>query len=68
MNALYVKWLSIRHQFLSIPASAAAARMVSPTYIVIALPFFIMLLIGSVCGTSSVEFLQYMILGDGSYP
>ena len=31
MNVLHVDWLLIRHQFLSITASAEAARMLSPT-------------------------------------
>ena len=55
MNALHVDWLSRRHKFSLIPFSTAAARMVSPTLIILKLPFFILLLIGSVCGTSCVD-------------
>ena len=35
MNALHVDWLSRRHSFSLILASAAAARMVSPTCIML---------------------------------
>ena len=52
MNALHVNWLSRRHQFSSIPASAAAARMVSPTCIMLASPFLTLLLIGWFCHAS----------------
>ena len=38
MNALLVDWLSRRHHFSSILASAAAARMVLPTLMMLALP------------------------------
>ena len=65
MNALHVDWLSRRHQFSSIPASAVSARMVSPTCIILAIPFFTLLLIGSVCGTSCVEVAHNMSPGDG---
>ena len=54
--------------FLLIPASAVAARMVSPTCIILALPLFILSLIGSVYGTSCVEVWQNMIPGDGGSP
>ena len=66
-NALHFDWLSIRHQFSSIPTSAAAARMVSPTCIILELPFFTLSLIGSVCVASCVEVWQNMSPGyDGS--
>ena len=45
INALHVDYLSIRQQFSSILASAAAARMVSPTCIILASSFLTMLLI-----------------------
>ena len=67
-NALNVGWLLIRHQFSSIPASAAATMMVSPTCIIMELPFFTLLLIGSVCGTSCVEVWKNMSPGDGGSP
>ena len=52
INALHVDWLSRRHQFSSIPASAAAAWMVSPTCIILASPFLTMLLIDWFCRAS----------------
>ena len=57
-----------RHQFSSIPSSAAAASMVSSARIMLALTFFTLLLIGSVFGTSCVEFWQNMRSGDVSLP
>ena len=45
INALHVDWLSRRHQFSSIPAYAAAARVVFPTCIMLASPFLTLLLI-----------------------
>ena len=68
LNALHVDWFSMRHQFSSITASAAAARMVSPICIMLALPFFTLLLIGSVCGTFCVEVWNNMRPGDGGLP
>ena len=68
MNALHVKWLSRRRQLSLIPASSAAYRMVSPTCIILALPFFILMLIGSVYRTSCVEIWHIMSPGDGGSP
>ena len=68
MNALHVDWLSIRHQLSLILASVVASRMVSLTCIIMVLPFFILLLIGSVCRKSCVEVFQNMIPGDGGSP
>ena len=65
MNALHVNWLPRRHQFSLVPASDTVSRMVSPKCIIMALPFFILLLIGSVCGTSCVEVWQNTSPGDG---
>ena len=67
MKALHVNWLSIRHQFSLITASALASRMVYPMFIMMALPFFILLLIGSVGVTSCVEFWNNTSLGDGGF-
>ena len=66
MNSLHVYWLSRRHQFSLIPASAAAASMVSPMFIMMELPLFKLLLMDSVCRTSCVEVWQNMRPGDGS--
>ena len=52
INELHVDWLSRRHKFSSIPASAAAARMVSTTCIILASPFLTLLLIGWFCRAS----------------
>ena len=52
INTLHVDWLSRRHQFSSITASAAAARMVSPTCIMLASPFLTLLLIDWFCRAS----------------
>ena len=68
MNALFVDWLSRRHTFSLIPASAAADSMVLPTCILMKLPFFILLLIGSVCRTSCVEVCNNMSPGDSGSP
>ena len=68
MNALHINWLSRRHQFSSIPASAAAARMVSSTCIILAPPFLILLLVDSVCRTSWVDVWQNMRPWDGGLP
>ena len=48
MNALHVNWLLRKHQIILIMASSAAARMVSPTCIILVLPLFILFLIVSV--------------------
>ena len=58
VNALNVDWLSRRHQFSLIPESIVAVRMVSPTCIMLAFPFFILSLIGSVCRNSCVDVWQ----------
>ena len=68
MNALHVDWLSRRHQFSSIPASAAAARMVLPTCIMMEFPYLTLLLIGSFYRNSCVEVWQNMRPGVGSSP
>ena len=68
MNVLHVDWLSRRHQFSSITASAEADRMVSPTCIILELPFITLVLIVSVCGTSCVEVSHKMRPGYGSSP
>ena len=68
MNVLHVDWLSRRRKISSIPVSAASDRMVSPTLIILVLPLFTLLLIGSVCGTSLVEVWQNMRPGDVSLP
>ena len=68
MNALHVDWLSRRHQFSTIPASDAAARMVLPTCIILASPLPILLFTDSVCQTYSVEVCQNMSPGDGNFP
>ena len=68
MNALHVDWLSRMNHFSSITASATAARMVSPTCIILALPLFVLLLIGSLCGTSCVEVWQNISPVDGVSP
>ena len=67
-NVLHVNWWSKRHQFSSITASAAVVNMVWPTWIILALPFFTMLLIVTFCGTSCVEFWQNMRPGYGGSP
>ena len=66
MNALHVDWLSRRHKFSSILASAGAARMVLPTCMILVSPFLTLLLISSVFWTSWVEVWNNMRLGDGS--
>ena len=48
INAFHFDWLSRRHQFSSILASAEAARMVSPKCIMLASPFLTLLFIDSV--------------------
>ena len=68
INALHINWLSRRRQFSSILASAAAARMLSPECIMMALPFLALLLICSVFGISFVEVWHKMRPGDGSSP
>ena len=65
INALHVDWFPRRHQFQSIPASAASARMVSPTFIMLTSPYLTLFLIGSVCWTSWVEVWQNTRPGDG---
>ena len=67
-HALHLNWLSRRHQFSSIPASTAEVSMVSPTCIMLALPFLKLFLISSVCVTSCVEVWQNMRPGDVSSP
>ena len=52
INALHVDWFSRRHQFSSILASSAAARMVLPTCNMLASTFLKLLLIDSVCWAS----------------
>ena len=68
INALHVDWLSRRHKFSSIQASAAATRMVSPTCLMLELPLLTLLLIDSVCWEYWVEFWQKMRSGYGSSP
>ena len=68
INAFHVNWLSRRHQFSSIPASAAASRMVSPTCIMLASTFLTLLLIDWFCRASWVEVWQNMRSVDGSSP
>ena len=68
INAFHVDLLSRRHQFSSIPAFAVSSRMVFPTCVIMVLPLFILLLIGSICGISCVEVLHNMRLGDGVLP
>ena len=68
MNVLHVDQLSRSHQSSLILTFAEAARMVLPTFIMLVLPFFILLLIGSVCRTSSVEVFQNMSTRDGGSP
>ena len=61
MKVLHVDLLTIRHQFSPIPDSAAAARIVSPTRIMLVLPllldnaYFTLSVTGSVCKTSCDE-------------
>ena len=68
MNALHVNWLLRRRQFSLILDSTAAVRRVLPTCIMLALPFFILLLIVSVYWTSCVDVWQNMSPGDGGSP
>ena len=68
INALHVDWLSRRHQFSSIKASAAAPMTVSPTCIIMESSFLTLVLIGSVCWTSWVEVWQNMRPWDVSSP
>ena len=68
VNAFHVDCLSRRHQFSSIMASAAESRMVFPTCIIMEFPFLKLLLMGSVCDTSCVDFWQNMRPIDGSSP
>ena len=65
MNALHVDLLVRRHQFSLIPASNVASRMVSSICVILALLFFVLFLVGSVCRTSCVEVWKNMSSGDG---
>ena len=68
LNVLHVDWLLRWHQFSSILASAAASRMVSPMCIILGLPIFKLLLVGSVFRTSCVDVWQNISPGNGSSP
>ena len=71
MKVLHVDLFSRRHQFLSIPASAEEARMVSSTCITLALPLLfdnaslVLSVTGSVCKTYFDEVCQSMSQGGG---
>ena len=72
---LHVNWLSRRHKFSLIPASAEVSRMVLPTCIILALSFFIffyrLYLWGLFClGLSEHEYRIWVFTpfhGGGSY-
>ena len=68
MNALHVYWYLRRQQISLILNYATSDRMVSPTCIMLTLPFFILLLLGTVFRTSYVKVWQSISPVDGGSP